>query len=159
METQLDAIVNLSNLTPNTTREQIKDYMVELGAKVGFVDYNRGKPEAWVRLLEGSKASEFVKTAAASQKKIDDSTPVVAALTGEPEQQYWQKIFEVKKASHKKQASKAPKGNKRGKKPSQKAEKAGKNKRKTEGDDAADAADSADGDEAVKSKKFKPSAE
>jgi len=124
MEIQPDAIVLVSNVAAGTTREQIKEYMTRCGANVIYVDYNRGKPEGWVRLAEGSKASEFVKVATGSTESIGGTVPAVSALTGDAEKQYWQKVFELK-GSHKK-----PKGSKKGK-PAKKPDKKRKDAKDT----------------------------
>jgi len=123
VEVQPDLIIQISNLGEGVSRENMKAYMEKLGAFVGFVDFQRGKSEGFIRLSQG-KASEIAKKASESTEQLSGKVPTLAALTGEPEQQYWQKIQEMKKKNThhkgKKGQGKKPNNKQGGKKPKRK---------------------------------------
>jgi len=71
--------------------EELKAAVTESGGKVGFVDYNRGQTEGFLRLAEDSelKASAVVPKLTESKTTISENAITWTALSGEAETAFW----------------------------------------------------------------------
>jgi len=95
-----DLLVSFSKLPADTMREDLKECLVAVGAKVRYVDYSKSQPSAVVRLNEDTtiKASQATKTLIEKGLVIKDIKPEIRALSGEEESKYWDALW-VKQAS------------------------------------------------------------
>lgn len=99
----LGSVLFLKNLPKEGTRENLKE-LFDNHAKVKWVDYSKGEPEAYLRFVEADKA----KTALEAVQKENDGKVVlqgaeleVRVLEGEEEEQFWKdtirKLVDAKK--------------------------------------------------------------
>jgi hypothetical protein len=56
------AILHLKGINGETTRENIKETLLNEGLDVAFIDFNKGDGEAWVRLLGENSSKEVNKS-------------------------------------------------------------------------------------------------
>lgn len=88
----LGAILHMKGLSSEGTRENIKE-LFDNYAKVKFVDYNKGNPEAFVRFAEENNAVEaLAKALEASGTNsivLKDATLECRVLEGDEENEYW----------------------------------------------------------------------
>ena len=59
----MGAFLHLKGISGETTREDLKEKLIQEGLDVAFIDFNKGENEAWVRLL-GENSSKNVSTRA-----------------------------------------------------------------------------------------------
>ena len=83
----------MKGLNSEGTRESIKE-LFDNFAKVRFVDYNKGNPEAFVRFAEENNAKEaLAKALEASGEKnaivLKEATIECRVLEGDEENEYW----------------------------------------------------------------------
>lgn len=99
----LGSVLYLKNLPKEGTRENLKE-LFDNHAKVKWVDYSKGEPEAYLRFVEADKA----KTALEAVQKENDGKVMlqgaeleVRVLEGEEEEQFWKdtirKLVDAKK--------------------------------------------------------------
>lgn len=93
----LNAILHLKGLNSEGTREGIKE-LFDNFAKVRFVDYNKGNPEAYVRFAEENNAKEALEKAleASGDNKeivLKEAKLECRVLEGEEEAEYWTNLI------------------------------------------------------------------
>lgn len=97
------SVLHLKGLPKEGTRENLKE-LFDNYAKVKWVDYSKGEPEAFLRFVEADKAKMAMESAA----KVNDGKIIlheaeleVRVLEGEEEEQFWKdtikKLVEAKK--------------------------------------------------------------
>lgn len=93
----LDCIVKVSGLSEGIQREDIKGAFETAGAKVQFVEFNRGNVTGYVRLHPETelKATAVVEKMAEAKTEIGSVVPELVVLQGDEEQAYWVKVFEA----------------------------------------------------------------
>jgi len=85
----LGSVIHLTGLPSQGTRENLKE-LFDSYAKIKWVDYNKGEPEAYVRFVEENKAQLAIDGALKDgELKLLDSKLVYRILEGEEEQQFW----------------------------------------------------------------------
>lgn len=88
-------VLKLSGLSETTTREDILE-LLQSDGKIAYLEYSRGKPEAFIRFFEGIAQSVLDKHSKEEDgiKKIPISgvDAVGMVLEGEIELEYWEKI-------------------------------------------------------------------
>lgn len=93
------SVLKLSGLSDTTTREQIIE-LFESDGKIAYLDYSRGKPEAFIRFSEAIAESILEKHSKEEDDirkiAINGTDAVAIVLTGEIETEYWQKIVKAK---------------------------------------------------------------
>jgi len=87
-------IFHVSGLTEEASRETLKECFEGIDCKVAFVEYNRGRPEGYVRIDESSsvKGSEAMAELEKKAFEIGGVKPTIKALEGEEETNYWTKL-------------------------------------------------------------------
>jgi lupus La protein len=93
----LNAILHLKGLNSEGTRENIKE-LFDTYAKVRFIDYNKGNPEAFVRFAEENSATEALAKALEASGESKEITLKEAklecrVLQGEEEDEYWTNLI------------------------------------------------------------------
>lgn len=97
------SVLHLKGLPAEGTRENLKE-LFDNFAKVKWVDYSKGEPEAYLRFIEADKAAPALEEA----KKANDGKVIlcgaeleVRVLEGEEEEKFWKdtiaKLVEAKK--------------------------------------------------------------
>lgn len=96
------SVLHLKGLPEGGTREKLKE-IFDNYARVKWVDYSKGEPEAYLRFLEADKAKvalEQVKLANDGKVKLDETELEVRVLEGEEEEKFWKdtikKLVEAK---------------------------------------------------------------
>lgn len=110
------ALIHLGDLAPETTRELIKEKLTPF-TKMPWVDFNKGDPEAWVRLNEANTAKDVLeKVLAAGDGKlvINNKEVTCRVVEGEEEDKFWKEANE-KRAASRTQKNERFAGGKRGK--------------------------------------------
>ncbi len=90
----LGAILHLKGLNSEATRENLKE-LFDNHAKVRYVDYSKGEPEAYVRFAEENMAKEGLEKVLAAQNgelKHRGAKLEARILEGEEENEYWRQI-------------------------------------------------------------------
>lgn len=97
------SVLHIKNLPKEGTRENLKE-LFDNYAKVKWVDYSKGEPEAFLRFVEADKAKMAMESAAkVNEGKIilEGAELEVRVLEGEEEEQFWKdtikKLVEAKK--------------------------------------------------------------
>jgi len=97
------SVLHLKNLPKEGTRENLKE-LFDNYAKVKWVDYSKGEPEAYLRFVEADKAKPAMESAAAKNEGkiiLEGAELEVRVLEGEEEEQFWKdtikKLVEAKK--------------------------------------------------------------
>ncbi len=97
------SVLHLKGLPAEGTRENLKE-LFDNYAKVKWVDYNKGEPEAYLRFVEADKAQgalESVRAAGEGVVKLQGAELEVRVLEGEEEEKFWkstiEKLVEAKK--------------------------------------------------------------
>lgn len=97
------SVLHLKNLPAEGTRENLKE-VFDNYAKVKWVDYSKGEPEAFLRFVEADKAKtalESVREANEGKVMLQGAELTVRVLEGEEEEQFWkdtiQKLVEARK--------------------------------------------------------------
>lgn len=117
-ENLLGALIHLGELAPETTRELIKEKFTPF-TKMPWVDFNKGDPEAWVRLNEANTAKDVLEKvlAAGDGKLVINNKEVKSRIVeGEEEDKFWKEANE-KRAASRTQKNERFTGGKRGKRP------------------------------------------
>ncbi|UJR13382.1 hypothetical protein I4U23_000398 [Adineta vaga] len=113
-ENFLGAVIHLAGMAADATRELIKEKFLPF-TKLPWVDFNRGDPEAWIRLNEANTAKDVLdKVLAAGNGKlvISDKEVNSRVIEGEEETQFWKQANE-KRAAQRTHKNERP-GRKRG---------------------------------------------
>lgn len=87
----LGSVIHLKGLNSEGTRENLKE-LFDTYAKIKWVDYNKGEPEAYVRFVEENKAQIAIDGALKAgdgELKIRDAKLEYRVLEGEEEQEFW----------------------------------------------------------------------
>lgn len=108
----LGSVLHLKGLGSGATREIIRE-LFDSHAKIRWIDFNKGDPEAYVRFQEENKAQLALDAALKANNdelKIKDEKFEYRILEGEEEQQFWKDT--IKKLIE--QKSKGRKGKKSG---------------------------------------------
>jgi len=85
----LGSVIHLKGLPSLGTRENLKE-LFDSFAKIKWVDYNKGEPEAYVRFVEENKAQIAIDGALKDgELKLLDTKLEYRILEGEEEQQFW----------------------------------------------------------------------
>ena len=85
----LGSVIHLKGLPSQGTRENLKE-LFDSYAKIKWVDYNKGEPEAYVRFVEENKAQLAIDGALKDgELKLLDSKLEYRILEGEEEQEFW----------------------------------------------------------------------
>lgn len=97
------SVLHLKNLPAEGTRENLKE-VFDNYAKVKWVDYSKGEPEAFLRFVEADKAKtalDSVREANEGKVMLQGAELTVRVLEGEEEEQFWkdtiQKLVEARK--------------------------------------------------------------
>jgi lupus La protein len=87
-------IFHISGLNEEASRETLKECFEGIDCKVSFVEYNRGKPDGYIRIHEtsGVKGSEAMAELDKKAPEICGVKPTIKLLEGEEETQYWTKL-------------------------------------------------------------------
>ena len=91
----LGAVLHLKGLGSGVTRELIKE-LFDSHAKVRWIEYNKGEPEAYVRFTEENKAQVAIDGALKAHNgelKIKDDKFEYRVLEGEEEQEFWKGVI------------------------------------------------------------------
>lgn len=88
------AILIISNIKPDVTRELIKSQIETMGGDVAFVDFAKGDEKAYVRINKENGAKELVAKLEDGKMKLDENTAPVTVLDGEAEDEYLAKCVE-----------------------------------------------------------------
>ncbi|CAF1120131.1 unnamed protein product [Rotaria magnacalcarata] len=110
------AVIHLAGMTPNVTRELIKEKFNPF-TKMPWIDFNKGDAEAWVRLNEADTAKTVLeKVLAAGQGKlvIDGKEVISRLVEGEEEVEFWKEANEKRAAERIKKSERFGGGGKRG---------------------------------------------
>ncbi|XP_037271670.2 lupus La protein [Rhipicephalus microplus] len=93
----LGCILRVKGLGEQTTWENLKEAFAPY-AKVAFVDYTKGQPEAVLRFAdEGSALAVLAKLGAQEEPlKINDNEVTAEAVEGDDEVEYWKKLMAAK---------------------------------------------------------------
>ncbi|CAF0895332.1 unnamed protein product [Adineta ricciae] len=114
-ENFLGAVIHLAGMAANASRELIKEKFLPF-AKMPWIDFNRGDPQAWVRLNEANTAKDVLeKVLAAGNGKlvIGDKQVTSRVVEGEEEARFWKEANE-KRAAQRTQKNERYSGGKRG---------------------------------------------
>lgn len=87
-----DLIMKITGLGGECLREDLKAALEEKGCKVQYVEYARGTQEGFCRLSEKSENKATTVAEALKDSEIKGFKPTFAALTGDEETEYWQKV-------------------------------------------------------------------
>lgn len=98
------SVLHLKGLPSEGTRENLKE-LFDNYAKVKWVDYNKGEPEAYLRFVEADKAKGALESAQAAGNEgkivLMGAELEVRVLEGEEEEKFWkttiEKLVEAKK--------------------------------------------------------------
>jgi len=97
------SVLHLKGLPAEGTRENLKE-LFDNYAKVKWVDYNKGEPEAYLRFVEADKAKgalESVKASGEGKVMLKGAELEVRVVEGEEEEKFWkdtiEKLVEAKK--------------------------------------------------------------
>jgi lupus La protein len=98
------SVLHLKGLPAEGTRENLKE-LFDNYAKVKWVDYSKGEPEAFLRFVEADKAApalEQLKAASEGKVVLMGAELEVRVVEGEEEEKFWkstiEKLVEAKKA-------------------------------------------------------------
>ncbi|XP_059139256.1 lupus La protein-like [Physella acuta] len=90
-----NAVLHLKGMDPETTREEIKKFFSPHG-DVGWVDFDKGVTEGYLRLKEPNSAAptlEKAKAAGEGKIVIHNAELEVRVVDGDEELEYWKKMF------------------------------------------------------------------
>lgn len=97
------SVLHLKGLPAEGTRENLKE-LFDNYAKVKWVDYSKGEPEAYLRFVEADKAAsalESLKAASEGKVVLMGAELEVRVVEGEEEEKFWkstiEKLVEAKK--------------------------------------------------------------
>jgi len=99
----LDSIIKIENLPEGCMREDIKSYFEGADCAVAFVEFNKGNELGYVRLGEESEIKAAATAAKLTEAKteLEGKIPALTVLTGDDEQAYWTKTFDLQEAKKK----------------------------------------------------------
>uniref|UniRef100_L7M4W4 Putative receptor-mediated endocytosis n=1 Tax=Rhipicephalus pulchellus TaxID=72859 RepID=L7M4W4_RHIPC len=97
-EIVLGCILRVKGLGDKTTWENLKEAFAPY-AKVAFVDYTRGQPEAVLRFAEEGSAQAVLAKLGAQEEalKINGDEVTAEAVEGDEEVEYWKKLTAAKR--------------------------------------------------------------
>lgn len=90
-----NAILHFKGLNPETTVTEMKDFFNEFG-EVGYVDFEKGDTEGYLRMKEPNSAGptlEKLKAANDGKIVVNDSELEMRIVEGDEELQYWTKMM------------------------------------------------------------------
>ncbi|KAK6960868.1 hypothetical protein BgiMline_033529 [Biomphalaria glabrata] len=90
-----NAVLFLKGMDPETSREEIKTFFAPHG-DVGWVDFDKGSTEGYLRLKEANSAEptlEKARKAGDGKIVIHDKELEVRVVEGDEELEYWKKMF------------------------------------------------------------------
>lgn len=82
------AVLKLTDIQSDVTREKIKESLEALEAEVAFVDFTKGDEQAHVRLHKENSAKELHTKLTDGKLKVDDNDIPVIVVEGEDEEKY-----------------------------------------------------------------------
>lgn len=82
------AVLFITEIKPDTTRDAIKEKIVSLEANVAFVEYTNGEAQAYVRLANENGAKDLVAKLTDGKLQLGEHESPVSVLDGEEEEQY-----------------------------------------------------------------------
>uniref|UniRef100_A0A224Z3R0 Lupus La protein n=1 Tax=Rhipicephalus zambeziensis TaxID=60191 RepID=A0A224Z3R0_9ACAR len=97
-EIVLGCILRVKGLGDKTSWENLKEAFAPY-AKVAFVDYSRGQPEAVLRFAEEGSAQEVLAKLGAQEEplKVNGNEVTAEAVEGDEEVEYWKKLTAAKR--------------------------------------------------------------
>ncbi|CAL1546719.1 unnamed protein product [Lymnaea stagnalis] len=90
-----NAVIHLKGMNPETNREEIKQFFAPHG-DVGWVDFDKGVTEGYLRLREPNSAAptlEKAKAAGDGKIIIHETEIEVRVVEGDEEVEYWKKMY------------------------------------------------------------------
>lgn len=82
------AVLFVTDIKPDTTRQTIKETIEALGAEVAFVDFHDGDERAYVRLGKENAAKEVLAKLEDGKLKLGENESPVSLVEGEDEEKY-----------------------------------------------------------------------
>lgn len=95
-----DCVVHFEGVTPDTSREDLKDVFEEFG-EIAWVDFARGETEGYVRFKTAGAAPKAVAALQERKAEINGAEAKLRALEGDEEKEFWIRLEKAKSAIRK----------------------------------------------------------
>ncbi|KAJ8729679.1 hypothetical protein PYW08_001260 [Mythimna loreyi] len=89
------AVLHFTGASGNIKREDLKEELKALGARVEFMDYQRGSSEGWARLSYPYEARRIIKRMIDKKLNIAGADLEFKVLSGKAEKRYHKKVIEA----------------------------------------------------------------